>query len=75
MIPQEVYGVMFFIVAVIIFSLGCWCLCWWVDKEKDFVARKCRQKTRQYARQEREYKRDLERKKRLGNIIKHYKGR
>ena len=23
-----------FIVAVIIFSLGCWCLCSWVDKRK-----------------------------------------
>ncbi len=69
MIPQEVYGVMFFIVAVIIFSLGCWCLCWWVDKEKDFVARKCRQKTRQYARQERRYKRHLKARKDLGKLL------
>jgi hypothetical protein len=69
MIPQEVYGVMFFIVAVIIFSLGCWCLCWWVDKEKDFVARKCRQKNRQYARQERAYKRHLKARKDLGKLL------
>ncbi len=69
MIPQEVYGVMFFIVATIIFSLSCWWLCLWVDNEKDFVARKCRQKSRQYARQERAYKRHLKSRKDLGKLL------
>ena len=68
--PQEIFGVLFFLGGVIGFALACWGLCYYVDREKSFVARRCRKKEIQYSREEEKYYRD---RKNLGKMVNHHK--
>ncbi len=68
--PQEIFGVLFFLGGVIGFALACWGLCYYVDREKSFVSRKCRKKEIQYSREEEKYYRD---RKNLGKMVNHHK--
>ncbi len=70
LMPQEIFGVLFFLGGVIGFALACWGLCYYVDREKSFVARRCRKKEIQYSREEEKYYRD---RKNLGKMVNHHK--
>ena len=53
--PQEIFAVLFLLVGVSGFGLACWGLCYYVDREKSFVSRKCRRKEEEYYRSERKH--------------------
>jgi len=66
MIPQEVYGVFMFIGGSVGFSLFCWWLCYYADREKHYVGRLCRRKEESYYRSERKH---YKRRKDLGKML------
>jgi len=66
MMPQEVYGVFMFIGGSVGFSLFCWWLCHYVDREKHYVSRLCRRKEESYYRSERKH---YKRRKDLGKLL------
>tara|TARA_E500000318_G_C3496719_1_gene186708 strand:+ start:409 stop:609 length:201 start_codon:yes stop_codon:yes gene_type:complete len=66
MIPQEVYGVLFFFGGTITFLLFCWWLCHYADREKYHINRLCRRREEQYYRSERKH---YKRRKDLGKTL------
>ena len=69
MIPQEVYGVFMFIGGSVGFSLFCWWLCYYVDREKHYVSRLGRRKEESYYRQEQRLKKHYKARKNLGKML------
>tara|TARA_A100001015_G_scaffold278855_1_gene339441 strand:+ start:800 stop:997 length:198 start_codon:yes stop_codon:yes gene_type:complete len=63
---EEIFGVLFFLGGGIGFALACWGLCYYVDREKSFVSRKCRRKEEEYYRSERKH---YKRRKDLGKML------